>query len=291
MDAVIVAGKGCLWSSLVSGLVWSLVCIGYENLKTTPWLIQFLLNHALILLFVSRTGSRYSRHGKMSGWAVVLSVFCFVSSFFAARASSFVRIQGILSNESPYGDRGASYGAGLFRFYRGNGGDGFFSLKDMVPKSSGYSRDLIDNASYFDGAFKASRAFNIMANICIVIGMICFVGSCCVELKPKTIKYLGYLFAVASIFHLLTFSLYASSLCEEFQPCRFGGGSFCAILAMILALVTAVLAFRIEARALPKPKTVTEPVMADGTKKITEITLNVDGSQTVTETVIRPEKV
>jgi hypothetical protein len=292
--------------------VKSLVSIGHESLKTTPRLIRLirlLLPHALILIFVSRTGSQYSRNGTMSGWALVVSILCFICSWFATRACAFVKIYGRLSKESPYGERGPPhYGVGLFRCDRGSGGGDGFAPGDLVPQCTHYTRDLIDNASYFDGAFKASRAFSIMANICIFVGMICFMGSCCVEFKPKTMKSLGYLFAAASIFHLLTFSLYASSLCDEFKYCRFAGGSAFAILSMILALVTAVLAFRIRpkdpetplparfaARALPttKPKTVTETVMPDDTKKITEITVNVDGSQTVTETyirLIRPEE-
>jgi hypothetical protein len=249
--------------------------------------MRFLLTHdLLILIFISLSGSLSSPHGKMSALALILSILCFICSYFATTACSYVQIEGALYSVPPYGMRGdRDSGVGLFRheayMYWGS--------------CSSYSSDMMDNASYFDGAFKASRAFGIMANVCIGIGMICFMVSCCVEFSPKAMTFLGFLFAAGSLFQLLTFSLFASSVCEDYTSCQLSTGAYFAIVSTILALLTAVLTCKIPAKdnattfdgapahivatALPVPgtKTVTETVMPDGTKNITETTMNADG--------------
>jgi hypothetical protein len=257
--------------------------------------MRFLLTHDLLLIFVSRTGSPSSRHGKMSALALIISILCFICSYFATTACSYVQIEGALYSVPPYGMRGdRDSGVGLFRheayMYWGS--------------CSSYSSDMMDNASYFDGAFKASRAFGLMANVCIGFGMICLMVRCCVEFNPKAMKFLGFLFAAGSLFQLLTFSLFASSVCEDYTSCQISTGAYFAIVSTILALLTAVLTCTIPPAndtlegsppnvALPEPgtKTITETVMPDGTKNITETTVNADGSQTVTKSVIQPEKV
>jgi hypothetical protein len=131
--------------------------------------------------------------------------------------------------------------------------------------------------------------------------MICLIASGCLEFTPNAMQFLGCLFVVGSVFELLTFSFFASSVCDEFQSCSFSVGSGFAIISVTLSFATALLVFMIPPAkedappivALPGPgtKTVTETVTPDDTKTITETTVNADGSQTVTETVVQPEKV
>ena len=122
-------------------------------------------------------------------------------------------------------------------------------------------------------------------------------------------KFLGCLIGAGSLFQLLTLTLFASSVCDEFRSCKLSTGVYFAIISTILALLTAILTCKIPAKdkdttfdgvpapivavALPRPgtKTVTETVMPDGTKSIPETTVNADGSQTVTKSVIQLEKV
>jgi hypothetical protein len=289
--------------------------------------MRFLFTHDLFLTFVFRTGSA-SPNGKMSIAALLLSMISSITSIVATIACSYVQIDGRLSDTQPYrspaGDGKYGAGVGFFRYEDASfsfssffdddywsTSNGSFDNDDFWSTSNGsfdvttcttYSSDMMDNAPYFDGAFKAARAFAIMSNVCIGIGMLCLMSSCCVELPPKVVKSLGFLFGAGSLFQLLTFSVFASSVCNEFQ-CELSTGAFFAIVSMIFSFLTAIVTCKISPAtdigvpantlALPEasPTTVTETVMPDGTKKIIETTVNADGSKTVSETVVRPEKV
>jgi hypothetical protein len=235
----------------------------------------------------------------MSIIAMTLSIISYICTIIASQLCFFVQIEGVLFDFPPYGLRSSS---------GGKYGVGIFSYEDRLTSEwtcSSYSSDMIDNASYFDGAFKTARVFAVMSNVCIGIGMICLIASACVEFTPKAMTFLGFLLGAGSIFELLTFSFFASSVCNEFQSCSFSVGSGFAIISMTLSFVTTLVvctippakdttfegAPSIVARPEPGTKTVMETVMPDGTKKITETTVNADGSQTVAETVVRPEKV
>jgi hypothetical protein len=259
--------------------------------------MRFLLTHDFILTFVSRTGSPSSPHGKLSALALILSILGFICSFFATIACSYVHIEGVLYDVPPYGrnnTNGDTYDVGLFRH-------------QDYSFCSFYSSDMIDNASYFDGAFKTARAFAVMSTVCIGIGMICLIVSSRVAFTPKALKFVGFLLGNGSLCGLLTFSLFASSLCDEFTSCQRSTGANFAIASTILALLAAVLTCNIPAkdkettfepvpivaiaRAPPEPgtKTVMETIMPDGTKNSTETIVNADGSYTVTKSVIQPE--
>jgi hypothetical protein len=235
----------------------------------------------------------------MSIIAMILSIISYICTILASQLCFFVQIEGVLFDFPPYG-LGSTSG--------GKHGVGIFSYEDRLTSEwtcSSYSSDMIDNASYFDGAFKTARAFAVMSNVCIGIGMICLIASACLEFTPKAMKFLGLLLGAGSLFELLTFSFFASSVCDEFQSCSFYVGSGFAIISMTLTFVTALLVCTIPPAtdtaleclpplvAPPEPgtKTVMETVMPDGTRNITETTVNADGSQTVTKTVVRPEKV
>jgi hypothetical protein len=255
----------------------------------------------------------------MSALALILSIICSVCSYFATRACSFVQIEGRLNNNEPSSqvnpeNNELRYGIGLFRLRDFNLSGGkygvgiFSSYEDRLTSEwtcSSYSSKMIGNA-YFDGAFKASRAFAIMANVCIGIGMLCLLASCCVEFKPKATKFLGCLFGAGGLFQLLTLTFLASSVCDVYRSCTLSTGVYSAIISTILALLTALLTCKIPAKdeyttlaptvavavALPEPgtKTVMATVIPDSTKNITETIVNADGSWTVTEAVARPEK-
>jgi hypothetical protein len=257
--------------------------------------MRLLFTHDYISLFVS--GSSWP-HGKISIIAMILSIISYIFTISASNLCFFVQIEGVLFDFPPYGLRsasGGSYGVGLF------------SYEDRLASEwtcSAYSNNMIDNASYFDSAFKTARAFAVMSNVCIGIGMICLIISSCVEFTPNAMKFLGFLLGAGSLFELLTFSFFASSVCDEFQSCSFYVGAGFAIVSMTLSFITALLTCIIPpandtleglppivAVSEPGTKTVMEVVMPDGTKNITETTVNADGSQTVTKTVVRPEKV
>jgi hypothetical protein len=231
---------------------------------------------------------------------MILSITSFIFTILASNLCFYVQIEGVLFDLPPYG---------LPSSRGGKNGVGIFSYEDRLGSEwtcSAYSNDMIDNASYFDGAFKAARAFAVMSNVCIGIGMICLIVSGCVEFTPNAMKFLGFLLGAGSFFELLTFSFFASSVCDEFESCHFYVGAGFAIISMTLSFFTALLTCKIPpaketifgdvpapivALPLPGTKTVMETILPDGTKNITETTVNADGSKTVSETVVRPEKV
>jgi hypothetical protein len=229
---------------------------------------------------------------------MILSIVSYICHIIASNLCSYVQVNGALFDFPPYGSSGfggEKYGVGLF------------SYEDQFESDwtcSAYSREMIDDASYFDAGFKTARAFAIMSNVFVGVGMICLMVSACVEFTPKGMKLLGFLFGAGSLCELLTFSFFASSVCDDFGSCHFHVGAGFAIIGMTLSFVTALVTLKIPPakettfEGVPAPKvalpeagtkTVTETDLPDGTKKITETIVNADGSQTVTETVVLPE--
>jgi hypothetical protein len=239
-------------------------------------------------------------HGKTSVFAMILSIVSYICHILASNLCSYVQVNGVLFDFPPYGlsssgRGGAKYGVGLFSYE-----DQFESEYTCTA----YSSNMIDNASYFDAAFKTARAFAIMANVFVGVGMICLCISACVEFTPTAMKLLGFLFGAGSLFELLTFSFFASSVCDDFGSCHFYVGASFSIISTTLSFITALVTLKIPPAkettfegvpapilALPEAgtKTVTETYTPDGTKKITETMVNADGTQTVTETVVLPE--
>jgi hypothetical protein len=258
----------------------------------------FLLTAWMISFFFSRTGSSWP-HGRTSVIAMLLSILSYAFTTLASNGCFYVQIDGALFDFPPYGIRGSSlkYGVGLY------------SYEDRFEDDwscSYYTNNMIDDAIYFDSAFRTARAFAVMANAFTGIAMICLMVSACVGFAPAAMKGVGAFLIFGSLCELLTFVFFASKVCDTFT-CDFYAGAGFAVMSFTFSFLTGLLTLKIppakeefegesmppaptEAVPVPGTETVTETTMPDGTIKTTKTTVNPDGSQTVEETVTQPDQ-
>jgi hypothetical protein len=243
----------------------------------------------MISFFFSRTCTTSSwPHGRTSVIAMLLSIVTYGLTSLASNGCTFVKIDGGLFDFPPYSSQSSFV----------NNGVGLFSYEDSFQsgwRCSYYSNNMIDNADYFDGAFRTARAFAVMANTFTGIAMICLIISACVGFAPAAMKGVGALLIFGSLCELLTFVFFASEVCNSFS-CDFYGGAGFAVASIILSSLTGLLTLKIPpendpyqggsmppspAAAVPVPgtpgtQTVTETTMPDGTIKTTKTTVNPD---------------
>lgn len=123
----------------------------------------------------------------------------------------------------------------------------------------------------------------------------------CFSFDTSWTKLCGWCLLLASLFEFLTFTGFASGICEGNQ-CTFSIGAGLAILGGVNAFLTAGIFMKIQPYQAPPtaglaipggdlaPGTVqvTEEMLPDGTKKTIKTTVNEDGSRVVEETVEVP---
>ena len=196
------------------------------------------------------------------------------------------------------------------KFFQGATGFGLLSYAKNITDnkfddgpydiSDSCSAWTYDAASYFfDSAWEAARAFGIIANITSGISLLAAFLMSCMSFSRVLIRVFAGLMLLASISELLTFLVFASSVCKDFT-CKFAISAGFAIGGSISAFITALLFYHTppdrDSSFLPSffggepPGTVTvqETVDPDGTKTIVKTTVNADGSKTVEETIERP---
>jgi len=227
--------------------------------------------------------------------AMGVAIFAYIFVINATWTCNYFQIDGYLTATSPYyaDADGERRGVGLF------------SYESIDPNTGAwvcyrYSRDQLQGSGFLDGPFKAAMAMGIIANICIGVTMILMLAIGCVSFTPVGLKVAGYACLFGSFCMLMTFVAFGSDLTNSPYNGTFHTGAGVAIGAVILSLITGVLVVMLppatdpfEGEPAPRPfepgtETVTETKMPDGTKKITKTRVNPDGSQTVEETVIRP---
>lgn len=203
------------------------------------------------------------------------------------------------------------------QFFQGTTGFGLLSYSKNVTSSSFDDKYDIsyacqewsyDAAShFFDSAFEAARAFGIIANIASGITLVAALLMSCMSFSRALIRTFTGLSVLACISELLTFLVFASSVCETFT-CKFSFSAGMAIGGSISAFITAIFFHGMPADGggsfftpgtgtsifggePPGTVTVQETVDPDGTRTIVKTTVNADGSKTVEETIERPQAV
>lgn len=151
----------------------------------------------------------------------------------------------------------------------------------------------------FDSSFKAALAFGYLANLSAIISIIMLIITTCLPFPPVLMKVTGCLVATTALAECFTFLFFASDFCDE-GSCKFGGAAGIAIVAILVALLTAATVFKIPPVIKPdnsppvpeQPGTVTktETTMPDGTTKTVTTTVNTDGSKTVEEKVVENDE-
>jgi hypothetical protein len=160
------------------------------------------------------------------------------------------------------------------------------------------------NEIFHDPYFQVARAFGMLSLTIFGIFILMLLALPCITFSPTAIKLLAFMSFLAGIFNFFTLLLFASELCDRFS-CQFSIGSSMAIPVSVVAMMNAVLIYRLPFAAaadndddngcavptllVPGTTDVSETVLQDGSKKIVKTTVNLDGSITVEETLIQAE--
>jgi hypothetical protein len=109
-----------------------------------------------------------------------ISYLCIVPS---TNGCFYVESEGFLFDSPPYGSpspNGARYGAGLYTYED-------TSLADDYTCDI-YSSDMIEDATYVDGAFHTARVFGGLANGLCGISVILLMVTTCIDFSPKALN-------------------------------------------------------------------------------------------------------
>jgi hypothetical protein len=235
-------------------------------------------------------------HGSMSIWALLLSIISYCFAINASYGCFYVTadvpddtIIGII-NEGTLGFGLFTYSDPLNAYY-----------DDWSYSCITYSYDAAEY--FFDAAWQTARAFGVMGNIAIGVPMIAAILLSCMTLSKGLLKLFTCMLFFGSLCELLTFVVFASEICSNYN-CKFSIGAGLAIGGCISAFVTGVIFAKIppvdDEEFFPGEMTggggqpagtvtVQETIEPDGTKKTVKTTVNADGSQTVEETIERPQ--
>jgi hypothetical protein len=152
-----------------------------------------------------------------------------------------------------------------------------------------------------------------MAGCISGIVMLVLLFTSCFEFPGQVFKLMGACMFFASLCLCFTFLFYGSKFCDTFS-CDFIVGSYTAVLAIIACVITGCLVSHVGPARVslkdpdavgcttnpidapqaiaysyaPGTTTTTETVMPDGTRTITNTTINADGSEHIEETVVTP---
>jgi hypothetical protein len=232
----------------------------------------------------------------MSVWALLFSIisYCFAINasygcFYVTASVPDDTIIGIINE--------GTLGFGLFSY-----SDPLNAYYDLTYSCITYSYDVAEY--FFDAAFQAARAFGVMGNIAIGVPMIAAILLSCMTLSKGILKIFTIMLFFGSLCEILTFVIFASEMCSNYN-CKFNVGAGLAIGGCLSAFVTGMFFAKIPpvddedffpgemtgGGGQPAPGTVTvqETLEPDGTKKTVKTTVNADGSQTVEETIERPQ--
>jgi hypothetical protein len=207
---------------------------------------------------------------------------------------------------------------------------GLFSYQEFAEYGSGGTTGNFACVSYsssqkkdfFDGPIKASRAFALLANICIGAGVLALLIASCAYFEIVLLRGCGWLFISGSIFAMLTLIFLASpALGDDPTNSSMWWGGGLAIGASLTALIAGLLTIKLpeseyepddnapsrpalqgdikvspndvdepeeveQARPMrPGTETTTETILPDGRRKYTTTKWNKNGTKSVTETI------
>jgi hypothetical protein len=229
----------------------------------------------------------------MSMIALVLTLVAFILGINATWTCKYLQINGYInppeyfSNTALYGRRGV----GLLSYEAPSSDGGSWYCY-------GYTEDDIQQTPWLDASFKAAYSMAVIANVFLGVPMLMMLVIGCVRFHLLAIKGLAFMELLGSVCMMLTLVILNSALAKAPFYGNFYIGPGLAIAASVVGFVAGLVILKIpEARDdladQPTPQafqpgtvTTTETDMPDGTKKIVKTTVNPDGSQTVTETVI-----
>lgn len=234
-------------------------------------------------------------HGSMSGWALLWTIIAYSFAFNASYGCFYVTAQ--IPDDTPLGIiTGGSLGFGLLSYsdpltdFRQ---DFSYQCFAWTPSAADY---------FFDASWKTARAFGVMGNLSTGIPMIAAILMSCMSLSKGILKIFTYVLFFGSLCELLTFIAFSSDVCTEYN-CEFDVGAGLAIGGSIAAFIGGYIFSKLPdvdgENFMPgamisggQPAgtvTVQETIEPDGTKKTVKTTVNVDGSQTVEETIQHPQ--
>lgn len=145
--------------------------------------------------------------------------------------------------------------------------------------SINYHDDCISYGEFEVGAvFELSRIFAFLALVFGGGGALFLWFSSCFVFGPSTWRWAGYEVALASLFQILAFSWFGSSLCGGDNSCTMHYGSNSDIIALIFWFCSAVLIFRKYPTPTPKNGA---PVVTNANDDTSELELPIAGDANV----------
>jgi hypothetical protein len=176
-----------------------------------------------------------------------LGFLAYICLCISTLSCSFMKIDGYLSDEAPYVKRVSSElftsTIGIFSYQEfaefGTSG----SSSACIP----YNKTQMKNYEYLDGAVKAAQAFAVLANICLLVGTIALVILSCIQAANILRNAVAIVFLVGSMFEVLIFVMYASSITDDDSPhhARFYWGTLTNAFGVVLSLRTGILCFKL----------------------------------------------
>jgi hypothetical protein len=127
-----------------------------------------------------------------------------------------------------------------FSFSRGLG---LFSYQEPLRKGLSCVYYSPDQIAFLDGAFRAARVFGHIANFFTGSAALMLLAIGCIDFSDVAVNAIGLMLLVGALFSLLTFTLFASKICDF--DCDFSSGAGLALAAALSGSATAFLVFKI----------------------------------------------
>jgi hypothetical protein len=218
--------------------------------------------------------SLYSVYPHGAWMSVLAMVMAIISSFFTCikMNADYVEANVSLSQDFP----------GFSEVLTGDTAHyALFNYEDKFDEEEEFYRYTRDQLDLMGAGLKAARVFGSLATALIGISTILLVATSCVEYKQAVLKGIGIMLLLGSMFDVLTFTIFASTVCSDPYSCDFYGGAWMPIVAMAVSFVAGVVTLQIKPSS---PVTETETTMPDGTANIIMTKVNADESNAVEET-------
>lgn len=123
--------------------------------------------------------------------------------------------------------------------------DKFHENEDEYPR---YSSAQLDDMGV---GLKAARVFAIVGISLLFIPMIVLLAVPCVVYKQLVVKACGVMLLIGSMCEALTFVIFASDVCSDYD-CDFGGGSSFAIVSSVFAFTAGIITLQIKEPVEPQ---------------------------------------
>jgi len=153
---------------------------------------------------------------------------------------------------------------GRFPDFDGEIGLGLWTREDIYKDGYScimYNSDYVDNS--LDGVYSAARVFGFASVCSFAITSLCLFLTMCLSYHRDYFYYIGAFSMAGSLFQIMTFLIFQSSVCEDGQ-CKFSIGAGISAATTMVGFLNGVLLFNMPPidppnQSLPLNATSTQP--------------------------------